>query len=418
MLRSVQAVPVPIGNYVRPTRRDQRLMLTLLGEERLPTSGVVIDPALWDVHEELSREAAAHRLEVVLDSQALDLSTAAGFDRSGVRDLPWAGEGPHEPSDLRGDGGSRLVQAILDFGEGKPFTALLSPAHFLGTPDSEWFGVDIALARRMREGLDARGHSARPLYYPLIAYAEVIRNPGSRRRLMERLRDLDVDGIWLRVHPFGTTSSGPLVLRRYIEACRDLHALGMPIVGDRTGTVGVALAAFGALGAIEGGITLGERFDIGSLTRHRSGDPFAPPPRVYLREIGAFISRKQARQLFDQRGMKTAFGCQQDACCRRGTVDMIADPRRHFLVSRGRELSYLSSMPEPLRAGRYMEQFLRPATDLAVRAARALPALERHRRRLDSWREALGAIHRRDMDLAITYSRAPDGSRITRRLGA
>src|ERR671919_1545226 len=137
MLRSVHALPTPIGNYVRPTRRDQRLMLNLLGEDRLPLSGLVIDPVLWDVHEELSREAANQGMEIILDSQALELSTPAGFDRTGLSNLPWAGQRPHEPSDLQGDGGRVLVQGILDFAEGKPFSGYLSPAHFLGGTDSE-----------------------------------------------------------------------------------------------------------------------------------------------------------------------------------------------------------------------------------------------------------------------------------------
>ena len=417
MLRSVRAVPIPLGNYMRPTRRDQRILLNMLGEERLATSGIVVDPALWSIHEELSREAVSRRMEVVLDPQALDLASAAGRDRAGVANLPWAGTRPHEPADFDRKGAAEFVGSILDFAADKPFTGLLAPAHYLASIDSRWLDVDIDLATRMREEMDGRGDSNRPLYYPLVLHAEVLRNPGHRRRLVERLRTLDVDAIWLRVHPFGATS-GPLALRRYIEACRDLHALGIPLVGDRTGTAGVALAAFGAVGAIEGGLTIGERFDMGSLTRPRSGEPFAPAPRVYLSEIGTFVSRDQARRLFEQRGMKAALGCQREGCCRRGVVDMVGDPRPHFLIARGRELSSLSNMPEPLRAGRYMEQFLRPASDLAVRAARALPELDRHRRRLDGWREALGALHRRDQDSAITYSGAPDGSRIARRLGA
>jgi hypothetical protein len=418
MLRSVHPVPVPIGNYVRPTRRDHRLLLNMLGEGRLPTTGIVVDPVLWDVHEELGGEAGSHGLEVILDPLTLELSTPGGFSRTGLSGLPWAIDRPHDPPDLRGDAGRVLVERVLDFAEGKPFTAYLSPSHFLASVDSEWLDVDLALAWRLRDELDLRGRRDQLLYYPLVVHTDVIPNPGSRRRLIERLRNLDLDGLWLKVHPFGVTSSGPLGLRRYVEACRDFHALGVPIVGDRTGTVGVALAAFGALGAIEAGVTIGERFDIASLIRPRAGKPFAPPPRVYLREIGALVSREQARQLFAQRGMKAAFGCQQDGCCRRGAADMIANPRRHYLLSRGRELSHLSNLPEPLRAGRYLEEFLRPATDLAARAARAVPPLEGHRKRLDGWRELLGALHRRDIDSAVTYSRAPDGARINRRLGA
>lgn len=418
MLRAVQSAPIALGNYVRPTRRDQRLLLDLLGQDRLPTSGLVIDPTMWSVHEELSHEGRSQGLEVVLDPQAVDLSMAAGFTRKGVSSLPWSADRPHRPTDLRGGGGEAMVDGLLSFADGKPFTAFLSPSHFLGSPDSEWLDVDTRLARRMRDGLNERGLSEHPLYYSLVVHAGLIRNAGFRRRLIERLRDLDLDGLWLKVHPFGTTSSGPVAIRRYIEACRDFHALGVPVVGDRTGTVGLAMAAFGAVGAIEGGVTLGERFDVGALTRPRTGKPYAPPPRIYLREIGAFLTRKQARRFFEHRGMTTAFGCQQEGCCRRGPVDMIADPRPHFLVTRGREIAYLSSMPEPLRAGRYLEEFLRPATDLAVRAARALPELDPHRRRLDGWRETLGAIYRRDVDSAITYSRAPDGSRINRAIGA
>lgn len=417
MLRSVKPVGTPLGNYIRPTRRDHKVLLNLLGEGRLPTSGVVVDPTFWGVHEELGREAASHQMEVILDPQALDLAAEAGYERRGINSLPWAGERPHQPSDLRGDGGARFVDHILDFAEDKPFTSQLVPAHYVASVESDWLGVDIALASRMREQMDRRGGSSRPLYYPLVLHAEVLRNPGHRRRLIDRLREVDVDAIWLKVHPFGATS-GPLALKRYIEACRDFHGLGLPIVGDRTGTAGVALAAFGAVGAVEGGLTIGERFDVGALTRPRSGDPFAPPPRVYLPEIGAFISRKQARRLFEQRGMKTAFGCQRDGCCRRGVDDMIAYPRPHFLVSRGRELSSLSNMPEPLRAAQYLEQFLRPASDLAVRASRALPELDKHRQRLDGWREALGSVHRKDRESSVTYSQTPSGIRVNRRLGA
>lgn len=417
MLRSVQAVPVPIGNYIRPSRRDQTVLLDLLGEERLPTTGVVIDPSLWGIHEELSRESLSHGLEVLLDSQMLDLATVAGFARSGLRELPWADERPHQPHDLRGDRTQEAVGKVLDFAENKSFTGYLAPTHFIATAESDWLDVDIALARRMREELNRRGQSDKPMYYPLVVHADLLRNPGHRRRLIERLGTVDADAIWLRVHPFGS-SSGPLALRRYIEACRDLHALGIPIVGDRTGTVGVAMAAFGAIGGVEGGLTIGERFDVSSLTRPRTGDPFAPAPRVYIPEIGAFLTRKQARLLFEQHGMKTAFGCRREGCCRRGARDMVADPRPHFLVCRGAELSSLSNMPEPLRAGRYLEEFLRPATDLAARATRALPELESHRKRLDGWRQALGVMYRRDLEASITYSRAPDGLRISRRLGA
>jgi hypothetical protein len=41
-----------------------------------------------------------------------------------------------------------------------------------------------------------------------------------------------MDAVWLRIHPFGTGNSGPLVLKRYLRACRDLHTLNVPLVGE------------------------------------------------------------------------------------------------------------------------------------------------------------------------------------------
>lgn len=413
VLRSVQAVTTSLANYLRPSRRDHRFLLDLAAEEALP-SGLVVDPTLWDLQAELADEARRQQVEVVLDPQGLELATPVGFSRRGMAELPWASSEVHTPPRVASSAAG-MARSIAQYVAERPITAVLAPAHYLPKADSEWLSVDADIAGQLRQQLDAVGRNETPIYYPLAVHADVIRDPGFRRRVMEALRKAPVDAIWLRVHPFGS-SSGPLAMKRYVEACRDLHAIGVPLVGERTGTIGVALAAFGAVGGIEGGVTFGERFDISPLIKRNDSKPFAVPPKVYLSEIGLLILRGQAEALFEHRGMKAAFGCQQ--CCRRGVIDMIANPKRHFVFRRSGELVYLSNMPEPLRAGQYLEQFLRPATDLALRAARALPELENHRRRLEARREALGALLMRDRESAITYSQAPTGLRIQRRLGA
>lgn len=210
--------------------------------------------------------------------------------------------------------------------------------------------------------------------------------------LIQHLRSLPIDAIWLRVHPFGTTTSGPLALCRYIHACQHFHDLGIPLVAERTGTVGLPLLAFGAVGGIESGVTLEERFTLDRYTRRSSGSGFLPAPRVYVTELGAFLSRDQARSFFDKRGMRAAHGCQDQRCCRRGYEDMIADPRRHFVVQRTSEVNKLSRTPAELRPTIYVDEFLRPASDAVIRAAKAEPLLESARKRLDSWRGTLGAM--------------------------
>lgn len=61
------------------------------------------------------------------------------------------------------------------------------------------------------------------------------------------------------------------------------------------------------------------------------------------------------------------------------------------MVRQLRPVSDPLGVPEPLRAGQYLENFLRPASDKAVRAAEAEPALLPTRTRLDSWRGTLGS---------------------------
>jgi hypothetical protein len=255
-----------------------------------------------------------------------------------------------------------------------------------------WLAIDRELVLHLRRALDTRGRASTPIYYPLTLRSQVFCDDDERASLMRHLADLPVDAVWLRIHPFGTTSSGPLALRRYMTACRHLHALGIPLVAAHTGTVGIPLLAFGAAGGVESGLTLGERFTLDRYLRRSDGKGFAPAPRVYLDAVGAYLSREQAKAFFEKRGMRAAHGCKDSRCCPRGLNDMINDPRRHFVVQRSAEITKLSKTPRELRAGIYMEEFLRPASDAAVRAAKAEPALESARKRLDGWRGTLGAI--------------------------
>ena len=143
--------------------------------------------------------------------------------------------------------------------------------------------------------------------------------PAYRQKLVEELATLPVDAIWLRVHPFGTRASGPLSLRQYIESCRDLHRLGLPLVAERTGTVGLALMAFGAVGGMESGVTIGENWDVTRFlngSTAKSGKGYLPAARVYLPAIGAFVTVKEAGELFDHPGMRSSLGCQESSCCR------------------------------------------------------------------------------------------------------
>jgi hypothetical protein len=414
--RLLRPVEPPLGLYFRPGRNDHQKMLDLIAEDQLAFSGLVLDACLTGRHSELRAEAAGRDLEAVLDSRCAELATEGGFLRSGVSELPWASEAMHTPEALAGQGGAAVVDAIAEHVEHHGFNAALAPTHLLQEEDDPWFEVDVALTRELRRNLNRRGLAQTPIYYPLSITSGMFRDDDTRARLSKELRGLPIDALWLRVSPFGATS-GPLALRRYIEACRDLHELSVPLVAEHTGAAGVALLAFGAVGGIESGITFGERFDARPpLRRPSHGTPFAPQPRVYIRELGAFLTRAQAATFFERQQMKTVFGYKSDRCCRRGWADMLSDPRRHFTLRRAAEVAEVSRAPSTLRPQNYLDRFLRPATDLALRASRVEPALKVPQRRLEGWRVTLGAM------VANGYiapsAQVPEGRRMIDRLGA
>jgi hypothetical protein len=384
-----------------------------MAENKANLSGLVLDPCLRDRHDDLRVEAGQHELETVLDPRSVELSTVGGMTRSGVPELPWAGETlTHSPDLLEGSAGDVLIENIVAMvAEGK-YSAVLAPTHYLAAgATGPWLDVDGRLTRKLRALLDACGLREVCIYYPLATSAKIFRDAAERALLRAALAVLPVDAVWLRIHPFGTTNSGPLALRRYIDGCRDFHALGVPLVAEHTGTVGVALLAFGAVGGIESGITYGERYDVNPLIKPPADhNAFSPSPRVYVERLGTFLSRDQATDLFSNRQMKSLFACKVGGCCPRGATDMSADPRRHFILRRTSEVATYSRPPEPVRAGMYLEDFLRPASDLALRAVRVAPDLDSTRRRLEGWRQTLGAMHQEGTP--ATFAVPSEGHRV------
>jgi hypothetical protein len=409
--RLLRAANPPLGSYFR-AGRDHKSLQALLAADRSDFSGVVLEAQDHARHQELHRAAHEQALETVLDTKAFELSTVRGPLDPRLASLPWAGaDVPHTPLLLRGDWGKRVAELVADEVAARRYTAVLAPTHLLNSADDPWLSVDLEVTEHLRNALDRRQLREVTIYFPLTLHSKVFHSPVAREALMSRLAAAPIDAVWLRIHPFSASTAGPLVLRNYIKAARDLQRLQLPIVGERTGTAGLALMAFGAIGGIESGITHGERFVTSGLFKAPDPDskPFAPPPRIYLSKLGVFVSRAQHAALMEKSTMKSAFGCRDSMCCSRGTSDTDRDPRRHFLFQRLREVNEISRRPEPVRAGVYLEDFLRPATDLAVRAAKVDPAFDRYRERLDGWRIALGAVNQ-DGPPAI-FAKAPEGKR-------
>lgn len=393
--------PEPLASYLRPLERDYRHIAELISAGFSLGSGIIVDACHPERSEDLRTFAAQHGLESVLDPRSVDLATDGGIRRAGVAELPWSRGVPDHPEAFGADRVESYIEALAATALELGSSAVLAPTHYLDDPLSRWLEIDLALVRRLRAKLDSdsRGRGTR-IYYPVATSLATLRVEPFGARLMQGLGALAaeraIDALWLRVNNFGTKSAGPLTLPRYIALARQLHSLGMPIVAERTGTVGLALLALGAIVGIESGVTHGERFNIRDLTAPPEPSSGGFVPRVYLPSIGVFLKREEAAALLNTRGMRGSFGC-QERCCPRGVPDMLADARRHFVVTRAAEVHGLAAVPQSMRVEHYFAKWLRSAADRATRAAMVIPALDKDRRRLDMWRATISAQVERDM---------------------
>lgn len=379
--------------YLTPGWNDHVALAEVLSE-RPAVAGVVFHAGLIKRQRDLLGEVLNQRIEAVLDPHVMEQAIPASSKRQAIKDLPWRSLGTPHSSDLASTRGKEMVAQIAEFAISHGFSSIIAPTHFLAKISDSWFDVDLDLAIALRAELDSRGRSDIAIYYRLSIPAAELRSQGNLSIAIAKLQRVQFDGLWLRLHPFGTATSGSVALRGYIRIARNFQVLGVPLVAERTGTVGLALMAFGAVGAIECGITNGEAFNVATLTTapSESEGGFSPAPRIYLELIGAFLKRRDAKRFFADRTLKTLFACKVPSCCRQGSANTIADPKRHFVLTRAREVHELGAVPGSLRAQYYMESFLRPASDFATKAAAATNTLASPKRRLNSWRVTLGSL--------------------------
>lgn len=416
-MKSIPQGPLPVLDslrvYFRPGRSDHKELNNRLyeGDHRV-LGGAVLDPSYERFADDLRRDLRSRGLEAILDTQALELATPAGFARPRLQRLSWAGNQVHRPADLAGGGGLDLVDQLAKHAVANRYSAILSPTHYFTGPEDPWFGVDRHLVKRQRRYLDASGGRDVLIYYLLAVHPDALRDPERRHAILTELADLPIDGVFLRVHNFGQNAGG-LALRRYIAACEDLHQLRVPVIADRVGSAGLPLLAFGAVGGITASMTMGEEFDARSLIhppKDRNGKGFAAL-RVYIGAIGAYMYRSNAESFFAMENRTRAkFAC-RERCCPNGFRSMIEEPRRHHFYARLGEVARISDAPtRSARVDLYMNDFLRPASDLANRAAKVDPGLAKTRKTLSSWRDALRILE--TSKERRSRSRVPKGQRI------
>lgn len=413
LLRTVE----PLGLYFRAGRNDHTTLMQSMARGAPAFTGAVLDASLAVRHDDLRLDLNQRRLETILDPMTMELATDGGWERSALRSLPWAGDSKHTPASMTAANIGALVDPIADFVVEKGFSAVLGPTHYVERIDDPWWAIDQAASRRLRQQLDAAGRTDVPIYHRLATSRRTLVDPKTRRWVTDRLGELEIDGLWLCIHPVGAHASGA-ILKSYIDFCRDLARVNVPLVAERTGFLGLALLGFNAVGGIESGITIGERFDANRLIRpaERPADArgFSLAPRVYIDRLGTFLSREEATAFFAARGMRRRFACQDRPCCQ-SSDDMLKDPRRHLLHARASEVTRLTRVPAHNRPPVCLDA-IRRASDDAMQAARILDKFQKDQQRLGAWREVLASmVDRREH---LQSAPAIPGGRFQRRKSA
>lgn len=390
----------PLALFFRPGRADHTTLSQLISENRIGFSGVVFDPCHLSFQKELRNDLWARDLYTVLDSLGMELATLGGLTPARAN-LPWANSKPHSPSVFDGKKVDATARLITECAIANAFNAVVAPCHYLrrGANDP-WLLIDRRLTSQLRRELNDAGHKDIAIYYPLALPTSIFFDRNQRSGLKASLANLDIDGIWLRIHPFGS-QGGDMVLRKYISACQDFHAISIPLVAEKTGSIGLPLLAFGAVAGLESGITSGEQFNFGRLkTAPKKKPVFSARPRVYLPSLGIFLQRSEAAEFFKNPELRR-YACRDTDCCHRGVDSMLKDPRRHFTFTRMEEVGLLSSTPEKLRPDSYLQRLLHPADDHLRRVLASglipssfIPRLEKRLRRLHGWRKTLTEMTR------------------------
>ncbi len=393
----LRSIGVPFGLYFRTGHNDHRAFERALSADMPPFSGAVFNASRTTIQSDLRVELRRRGVEAVLDPMALELALPGGWERETLRKLPWAGKQRHTPGQFDDEGRSRFANNLVKFALKYRYTAIIAPTHYLaGGVADEWWPRDREIIDALLTVLSGLSRQERPrLYYRLAAPRKVLQDEAQREEFIRGLGEFDVDALWLAIHRIGA-SSGPSAPRFCMQVCADLKQLKVPLIGEHTGVLGTALLAFGALDGAESSITYGETFDVARILRppaRRQGSKRGGiSPRVYIERLGMFLQPAEAVTFFGRRGHKGRFGCQGRACCRQ-IDDMIQYPVRHFVVTRSEEVRNLANVPPHDRATVHLERFLRPASDMALEAAKFdEKKFGPVANQLRGWRLAFGAL--------------------------
>jgi hypothetical protein len=352
----------PPGFFVRVGRNDHHELLDLIATGEQGICGLVIEAQNVPRHRELMTEAGHQGFHLILDPKTQPMGLPGGHTEK-LAALPWGLERHHRQTDFDGNQGQARATQIVEMAIDNGFTQILGPTHLLSGPNDPWLRHDISMMIRTAERI-AVSSANLDLIYSLAVPIDVLRNGSERRALVAAIADAPCQAIWLKIENFGDDATGEKTAA-YIEACRDFHEQGIPVIGDHVGGLpGLAALAFGAVGGISHGVTMLQNFKASNWRRPHVTSSGGPARRVYLASLDILVKPDIANILLgSSQRVRALCGCRDTHCCPHGVRDMIGRPARHALYQRAREIEGLSGTPQSLRVARYLDERVRRVSD-------------------------------------------------------
>lgn len=362
--------PREIAQTTRVGFREHGLCEHLLSANKLATRRFVLEAATEGTRRQKSlvRSLKDRQAEIVLDTNCAELSVPGRFSGS-AKSAPWAAaDRILEAADFTPGTNRSVIEPIARHAVKSDFTAVLSPAHFLGGNDQDWRTIDLKSCEALRKALDQYGGSHIPIDYPIIASYAQFRDPNFRKSLRDDLRNMPIERVWLRIAGFGASATG-VGISRFIEGSTDFHELGVPLIADCVGGIAsLAVAAMGGVSGFAGGLEGKQRFDASNWLKLPGNGGGGGSKRIFIAGLDRFVATSEMRALFDgTRTSRQLFGCSDPACC--GDIDkMLRNPEAHHAFQTGLLIKSLSDTPESLRAEQFLEGHLFERVKTAGRA--------------------------------------------------
>jgi len=357
--------PRAIADFTRVGFSEHRQIEHLLSAGAMAPSRFVIEAANFKRQTSLIRTLRDEKAEIVLDSNVAELSTKGRFSGA-MRFAPWAAEDrPLERDDFVVGTNRSVIEPISRFAVDNGVGTVMAPTHYLGDGEYRWFKIDQRSCEALRHELDRRGGEHIAIDYPLIVTYAQLRDPDTRKILINGLQDLPFDFLWLRVSGFGADATAAGV-ERYIHALFEFHILGKPIITDQVGGLAsLAISAFGAASGFAHAVTGKERFSASGWVKPKvKNGQGSGGKTVYVHGLDRRMKVPDARKLFeDARTSREIFGCPDKSCC--GDIEkMLSNPEAHFVRQRRRQVN----APESMRSETFVTDHVEQARRRADRA--------------------------------------------------